>query len=168
MALKIIPASIELLDDYESYILECFESGMEHYENDIKDAKKSLYLVIDAATGRNLPEGWGPYETYFAVDERRILGAIRLRLSDNDFIRKYIGHIGYEVRPSERRKGVAKALLKFIVHNKLKASALITCDFDNDASVRVINSILHEAVGNNEKPQHRNPKKLKFYVEPST
>ncbi|MEH6446371.1 MAG: GNAT family N-acetyltransferase [Oceanospirillaceae bacterium] len=157
MALKIIPASIEILDDYESYILECFESGIGHYENDIKDA----------ATGRNPPEGWGPYETYFAVDERRILGAIRLRLSDNDFIRKYIGHIGYETRPSERRKGVAKVLLKFIVHNKWKAKALITCDFDNETSVRVINSIVHEAVGNNEEPQHKNPKKLKFYVEPS-
>ena len=35
----------------------------------------------------------------------RLVGMIQLRPLLNDYLRKYAGHIGYSVRPSERRKG---------------------------------------------------------------
>ena len=167
MALEIQRASIKHLDDYRSYIVECYESGLEHYESDVRNPEKSLGSVIDAANGKNLPDGWEPYETYFAIRGSRILGAIRLRLGDNDFIRTHIGHIGYETRPSERGNGVAKALLKSIVTSKLTHTALLMCDTDNVASVKVIESVDHRPVGNDEKPEHKNPRKRKFYVGPN-
>lgn len=167
MAFEILPASLSLLGDYKAYISECYDSGIYHYESDVKDPEKSLRLVIDAANGKNLPDGWEPYETYFAVREGRILGAIRLRLGDNDFIRTHIGHIGYETRPSERGNGVAKALLTFVVTYKLQDTALLTCDIDNFASIKVIESVGCRAVGKEERPEHVNPKKRKFYVEPA-
>ena len=167
MTFEIVPASMTLLDDYEAYISECYESGLGHYETDVKDPEKSLRLVIDAATGKNLPDGWVPYETFYAVQEGRILGAIRLRLGDNDYIRTHIGHIGYETRPSERGNGVAKALLNFVVTKKIQDTVLITCDSDNLASIRVIESVGYRAVGAEEKPEHANPSKQKFYVDPS-
>jgi predicted acetyltransferase len=168
MHIEIVPASMSLLDGYGSYIRECYKSGIDHYENDVNDPVKSLVSVIDAAAGRNLPEGWEPYETYFAVRAGKLLGAIRYRLGDNDFIRTHIGHIGYETRPSERGNGVAKSLLRFIVNSKLRSTALITCDVDNVASVKVIESVPHKPVGSDEKLEHVNPTKIKFYIEPAT
>lgn len=163
---QIVPATEELLEEYGAYISECLDSGIEFYETAVKDPRKSLNSVIDAAQGLHLPEGWVPYETYFAVDGKRILGVARIRLGDNDFIRTHIGHIGYETRPAERGRGIAKALLKFVVSEKLKTTALVVCDKDNLASVKVIESVPHEPVGENEDPRHRNPERLKFYVRP--
>lgn len=164
MDLEIAPASMRFLDDYGSYINECCESGMQHYDACISDPEKSLIAVIDAANGKNLPAGWQPYKTFFAVRGSRILGAIRYRLGDNDYILTHIGHIGYETRPSERGNGVAKALLKYIVTTELNHTALVVCDIDNTASIKVIESVAHRPVGSEEKPEHVNPKILKFYI----
>ena len=43
---------------------------------------------------------------FFAVDNDRIVGIIDFRHTLNDFL-KDLGHCGYSVRPSERRKGFA-------------------------------------------------------------
>lgn len=71
----------------------------------------------------------------------RIVGMIDLRHTLNEFLAEYGGHIGYSVRPDERRKGYAKAMLSLVLQNA-KAHGLqrvlITCDDDNLASARTI------------------------------
>ena len=51
-----------------------------------------------------------PARTYFLVREsdRRIVGMINIRLSLNERLKEYGGHIGYSIRPSERGKGYNK------------------------------------------------------------
>ena len=80
---------------------------------------------------------------YVAVraGDNRIVGMIDLRHRLNDFLAEYGGHIGYSVRPEERRKGYAKAMLRMVL-KEAKARGLqrvlITCDEDNVASARTI------------------------------
>ena len=51
-----------------------------------------------------------PARTYFLVrdSDRRIVGMINIRLSLNERLKEYGGHIGYSIRPSERGKGYNK------------------------------------------------------------
>ena len=55
---------------------------------------------------------WGMSETYILVDNDRVLGILNIRYNPSDEIVQKYGHIGYGVRPSERRKGIATYLLK--------------------------------------------------------
>ncbi len=91
----------------------------------------------------NPPENRVPAYTYFYVREGddKIIGMINIRLALNDFLRKEGGHIGYSIRPTERRKGYGTRMLKealeFLKPIGL-TNVLITCDKDNLASAGII------------------------------
>lgn len=44
--------------------------------------------------------------------DHRLVGMIQVRHYFNEYLEKYAGHIGYSVRPSERRKGYATRMLR--------------------------------------------------------
>lgn len=61
------------------------------------------------------PKGLVPSSLFFLIreSEGRLLGCLDLRRSlGTDWLRRYGGHVGYGVRPSERGKGYAKAMLR--------------------------------------------------------
>lgn len=71
----------------------------------------------------------------------RMLGAIQIRHTLNEALLKSGGHIGYGVRPSERRKGYAETMLSLALPAAKKLGierALITCAKSNVASARTI------------------------------
>ena len=80
-----------------------------------------------------------PSRTYFLVrlSDRRIVGTINIRLALNEKLRRYGGHIGYSIRPTERGKGYnninlylgLKVLYKYGVDK-----ALLDADLNNPAS----------------------------------
>lgn len=79
---------------------------------------------------------------YFAVSEsdNKLLGIINFRYPYEDFVKVY-GHIGYAVRPSERSKGIATAMLhELLVFSKdlYSGPLLITCDKKNIGSRKTI------------------------------
>lgn len=95
----------------------------------------------DAERGVGQPDGWVPCTTYWIVDSAQpgqVLGSLVLRHHlENDFLLEYGGHIGYGVRPSARRRGVASAALRASLP-PARAHGLdrvmLTCDEDNVAS----------------------------------
>lgn len=97
-------------------------------------------------------EGFVPAELYFLVnndddkpnsngDHNLLLGAIHLRLELNEFLLNQGGHIGYGVRPDQRRKGHTHqmmTLLKPILTEKGIQKVLLACDQDNVGSNKTI------------------------------
>ena len=92
--------------------------------------------------GFDLPPGYLPGSTFWLVkDERKILGAINIRHGLNDELRRVGGHIGYGIRPSERRKGYATLMLRLGLEEARKlgiSKALLTCGKSNIASATVM------------------------------
>ena len=71
----------------------------------------------------------------------RIVGMLQFRHTLNDYLRKFGGHIGYSVRPDERRKGYAAEMLRLtlpLCKEKGLDRVLITCNRDNEGSRRTI------------------------------
>ncbi|MGW7331674.1 GNAT family N-acetyltransferase [Streptomyces sp. NPDC054840] len=92
---------------------------------------------------RTLPVDHGRvHATYWWIAEGdTYLGAIDLRHYLNGFLLDAGGHIGYSVRPSARRRGLATWALGAVLHEARVLGmdrVLLTCDPDNEASVRTI------------------------------
>jgi len=89
-----------------------------------------------------IPE-WVTADTYLLVrqSEKRVLGMIDFRHTLNDYLAEYGGHIGYSIRPNERRKGYAKIMLALCLNecrNKGLERVLVLCRADNEGSLRTI------------------------------
>lgn len=84
-----------------------------------------------------------PAETYFLVREsdNKIVGMINIRLCLNERLSKFAGHIGYGIRPTERRKGYNKINLylglKCLKEHGVK-EAFLDCEKSNPASSKTI------------------------------
>lgn len=89
------------------------------------------------------PSGLVPSTTLLCVrrDDDKVVGMVDIRHELNDYLRRFGGHIGYSIRPDERGKGYAKAMLGMTLPEAAKVGlekVLITCDRDNEASRRTI------------------------------
>ncbi len=91
--------------------------------------------------GNELPEGFVHSEYLWLVDGDEYLGRASLRHTLTKRLREFGGHIGYEVRPSARRQGHGKLLLRLTLERARELGlerVLITCDTDNLGSRGVI------------------------------
>lgn len=91
--------------------------------------------------GLGLPEGFVPCTFLVAEVDGRIIGRTSIRHGLNGFLRRVGGHIGYGVRPAYRRRGYATQILRqslAICSGLGIDQALVTCDDDNEGSIRVI------------------------------
>ena len=102
-----------------------------------------LKKVISYMDVANIKEGKVPDLTYFYVrnSDERVVGMVNIRLADNEFICTEAGHIGYFIRPTERRKHYASQML----NDALRVCRIlrlyrvfVTCDVANSASAGTI------------------------------
>jgi predicted acetyltransferase/8-oxo-dGTP pyrophosphatase MutT (NUDIX family) len=74
------------------------------------------------------------------VEDDRVLGGMALRYGSDDYVR-WAGHIGYGIRPSARRRGLASWALDRMLGDARALGldrALVVCAVDNLASVKTI------------------------------
>ena len=92
--------------------------------------------------GINLQPGRVPSSVYFLIDGDKIVANLSLRHNINtDFLSQYGGHIGYTVRPSERRKGYGTTLLNLALEKCAELGledVMVTCKENNIGSAKVI------------------------------
>ena len=84
-----------------------------------------------------------PQPTYFCLREADgcVVGMVNIRPVFSEFILTEAGHVGYSVRPTERRKGYASFMLSEAVKVCQAAGVrdvVITCEAGNAASAGVI------------------------------
>ncbi len=74
-------------------------------------------------------------------DGEHVVGEIRLHPHLTPPFEQHNGHIGYNIRPSERRKGYATCQLALLLEEVRRHNiprVMLTVDGDNPASVRAI------------------------------
>ena len=74
------------------------------------------------------------------VEGDQVLGGIALRHELNDFVRR-AGHVGYGIRPSARRRGLATWALGRMLGEARRLGldrVLVVCEVDNAASAKTI------------------------------
>lgn len=108
----------------------------------LHDTAQAIAALGDLARPSARPTGVVPSTTWWLVrDGERILAECRLRHRLNAMLEHEGGHIGYLVRPSERRLGYGTRLLGLALERARDfglTRVLLTCDANNVGSARII------------------------------
>lgn len=109
----------------------------------IENPEEYIQVCADYEDPKKVPSHLVPATQFFFIrkSDNRLVGMIQVRYHFNDYLEKYAGHIGYSVRPSERRKGYAKEMLKMVLPFCREIGidkVLITCIDGNIGSEKTI------------------------------
>jgi len=138
--------SIEHEQSYTNMMIEWENAGEHIYPGAIRRKGMNysdwLNLVKSYNHKETCPSHLVPSDTYFLINDKgKIIGAISIRHYLNENLLNTGGHIGYGIRPSERKKGYAKTMLKMALEKCIELGMkriLITCDKTNIGSAKTI------------------------------
>jgi predicted acetyltransferase len=102
------------------------------------DMLRELAAARDPATA---PPGVLPYEDFWLMEDDTWIGLLTLRSHINEEFLHTGGHIGYVIRPSQRRRGYGTVLLRLGLHKARErglSRVLLTCDETNTGSRKII------------------------------
>lgn len=145
--LYLIEPSKEYKESFEKMVKDYEKNGEEEYYNmhkvGLDDFEAYVDKLLNNAKGINLPKDRVASSTYWLVNKNKeIVGCIRIRKELNsEILRNIIGHIGYDISPSNRRRGYGELILKLGIEEAKKMNViplLITCKEDNYLSRKVI------------------------------
>ncbi len=150
MKLYIVKPDLYFFDEYNDMMREWNESRTQIVPwflnipvDSLEDFAK-LIQMLDNCEHANLDKKYSSTSSYFVINENgRLIGATSLRhyLTVEGY--NTWGHIGYGVRPSERRKGCAVQMLKIMLEEagarKIRR-VLVSAHTSNTGSVKVIES----------------------------
>lgn len=146
MNLRLIKPTTKLENQYADMMQDWFDSGDELVpfilKYDFKDFKKFIEQINGFEKGIDIHESFIAHSTFWLMnDDNKILGVVNIRHDLTPNLKKEGGHIGYGIRPTERRKGYATKILELALVEAKKLGikrALITCNHDNIGSIKTI------------------------------
>lgn len=137
----LIEPTEELAAELLSMAREYQSAGDDRYESALEDLPAYFRSLLIYAEGINLPPGLVRSSTFWLVSGRRLIGRSSLRHQLTAELEHEGGHIGYDIRPSERGRGYGTLILKLTLGRATDIGlrrVFITCDTDNAASAKVI------------------------------
>ncbi len=147
MALKLIAPSMayaQQILDYKAEFIAAVDSmdGTSNLRN-IDTVAQWLDRLAQNASEATVPPQLVPETLFLTVrtEDDCLVGMIDIRHRLNEYLMQFGGHIGYSVRPTERRKGYAKEQLRLALPYCKQIGiekALITCYKDNIGSAKTI------------------------------
>jgi len=168
---RLVKPSGEYMDSYIEACREYAEAGLDiydgfHGENPTPELIKNLLTKYEnESRGIDLPEGWVPCTAFWLVDQNEYIGSGNIRYALTEPLKKFGGHIGYEIRPSKWGHGYGTLQLKLLLTETARLgieNAILTCSAGNVASIRVMEKnggVLIDCINNiidgNERPTHR-------------
>ncbi len=143
-AIQLEPPSLKLLPKFMEFINEMQSHNETLWDPYIPAPNETSEEFVSRQLKREtLPESHSIPETIYWAKHSNgsIVGRISLRHLLNDHLRIMGGHIGYEVRPSYRRQGIATEMLRLILKTdacKQIGEVLLTCHPENWGSNQTI------------------------------
>ncbi|MFS0782868.1 GNAT family N-acetyltransferase [Bacillus sp. 1P06AnD] len=146
--MHLVRPSLHLRTAYISYFEEWAATGESMIPAasacDPSDFRAFIEKIQNAEKGVGIPEHWVTDSMFWLMDEHEgIIGIICIRHSLTIPLLNTGGHIGYGIRPSQRKKRYATYMLHLALEEAKKLGlpkVLITCDAANTGSEKVIRS----------------------------
>jgi predicted acetyltransferase len=141
MNATLVEPTEEFRTEFLEMAQEYYSSGEDRYQDALDNFPAYIRSLLDEARGIGLPPGRVPYTTFWLASGRRLIGRSNIRHYLTSDLAYEGGHVGYDIRPSERRKGYGTLILRLTLEEARRfglTGVLLTCDNDNVASARVI------------------------------
>lgn len=130
----------EYIQEFSEYNSEINGTGglqrYDNYDEWLLKIARDMNLSISV-------QGRVPASTYFfiRISDNKIIGMINIRHKLNEFLSSEGGHLGYSIRPTERKKDYATLMLDLGLQKCKElniSNFLLTCDKTNVTSSKVI------------------------------
>jgi predicted acetyltransferase len=138
---QLVELSAALEEDFRELAAEGIaaqETPYINWDGDFEDYVRRMEIL---AKGENIPADDVPRHTYFLYCGGKIIGRSEIRRRLNPELEITGGHVGGDIRRSERRKGFATVMLKLTLEKALELGlkkVLVTCNKENIASAKTI------------------------------
>jgi predicted acetyltransferase len=144
--MKLISPDKNYEESYQNLILDFKKDGDSltpfTLTEDYTDFESLVKRLKGYSEGVGISSTFVKHESFWLIDsQNQIVGTSNLRLELTDSLKRSGGHIGYGVKPSERRKGYATKILEKTLEVAKSygiLEVLLTCDHDNIGSIKTI------------------------------
>ncbi len=145
--LKLIEPRLEHQQEHEAMLQEFLNNDEPIIPRAMRKKPHETYQeflqrTIDRKEGQNLPEQRVPASLFFLINnENKVIWCINIRHKLNEWLEKIGGHIGYGIRPSERKKWYGSLALKLALEKCKELwiqQPILICDKENKGSAKII------------------------------
>ena len=171
---------LRLLHPNPKYIRSVFKAHHEQYQHgeitkeiwdetksEIKDPVSFVKTIRNKSKDKGLAPGQLPFTRYWLIDGDEYIGTLRLSKNISQEMKYNEGNMGYQIRPSKRKKGYGSEVLRL---GLLKAKKIglkqvyLNCSVDNTASQKIIKKNRGRLI-NNKKQNTRDASSLHYVID---